>query len=179
MKNSKNKKGFTLIELLVVVLIIGILAAIALPQYQLAVERARAAQALIMLKAIGQANQRHWLATGSCTKDMRDLDINIKNGTVIQAAHNYIHITDGCFTYETSSCSSDGKGSLSQVFYGGGNCSKYCLEYRDITNIVCISSSGSAKWNSVCQSLGNKAIPTLEPGEYCNNTVAKCWLIQL
>ena len=52
-------KGFTLIELLVVVLIIGILASVALPQYELVVEKARASEAMVNVRAILDAMQRH------------------------------------------------------------------------------------------------------------------------
>ncbi len=47
-----NKHAFTLIELLVVVLIIGILSAIALPQYNKAVKKARTAQGLVMARSM-------------------------------------------------------------------------------------------------------------------------------
>ncbi len=68
--------GFTLIELLVVVLIIGILAAVALPQYQKAVIKTRIARVLPQLKAIQEAEERFYMANGFYTKNKDDLDIN-------------------------------------------------------------------------------------------------------
>jgi type II secretion system protein G len=72
-----NKKAFTLIELLVVVLIIGILAAIALPQYQKAVERTRFTKAKQTLSSLYQAAQRYELSIGSFPKRLEDLDITL------------------------------------------------------------------------------------------------------
>ena len=71
-----NKQGFTLIELLVVVLIIGILSAIALPQYQKAVYKARFAAIKPTLAALKQAEEYHYLVNGEYAIDMNALDIN-------------------------------------------------------------------------------------------------------
>ena len=69
------KQAFTLIELLVVVLIIGILAAIALPQYQKAVERSKSAQALTMLRSVYQAAEEYYLANGTWPESFSDLSV--------------------------------------------------------------------------------------------------------
>ena len=70
-----NKKGFTLIELLVVVLIIGILAAMALPQYFKAVERSRMSEAVTIMSNIAQAQQRKYLQMNKYAADFRGLDV--------------------------------------------------------------------------------------------------------
>lgn len=71
--------GFTLIELLVVVLIIGILAAIALPHYNLAVRKAKAATVLATLNKLAEAADVYYMANGTYTTEMDALDISIKD----------------------------------------------------------------------------------------------------
>ena len=73
----KNEQAFTLIELLVVVLIIGILAAVALPQYQKAVEKSRAAQAITLVKSVHQAVQAYYVANGTYPTDFDELAVEI------------------------------------------------------------------------------------------------------
>ena len=73
----KSKKGFTLLELLVVVLIIGVLTAIAIPQYQKAVEKSKAAQAITWVKAISNALKIYILDHGSRNKNFDELNIDI------------------------------------------------------------------------------------------------------
>ncbi len=78
MKNKTScKSAFTLIELLVVVLIIGILASIALPQYQIAVAKARAANMLPLIRAFANAEERFFMANGSYTYRYDELDVSV------------------------------------------------------------------------------------------------------
>ncbi len=95
---DNSRRAFTLIELLVVVLIIGILAAVALLQYTLAVDKARATEALTVLRSIKNAQEVFYLENGRYAVSGEEAALAV---TIPQSGDWDYHINGGpnCSSY--------------------------------------------------------------------------------
>jgi len=101
------KKGYTLLELIIVVVVIGILASLAMPQYMKVTERAKAAEAKAILGAIRSSQYRQMAVNGTYASSIDDLDLNISNPmyfeniTVLPGGNCYDFggKTSGCLGY--------------------------------------------------------------------------------
>ena len=147
-------RGFTLIELLVVVLIIGILSAIALPQYQQAVEKARITEVVTNVRAFTTAVDLFLLENGgypSSEMGLQDMSINLSGGSY--NANGYFETKN--FSYERGGCSSTGCGI---EIYSKMSDYAFVAEWNNLDN---------NRWDLVCYTedtdLGAYICKSLEP----------------
>ena len=161
--------GFTLIELLVVVLIIGILAAVALPQYNVAVEKSRLVQQITMVDAIVRAQEVYYMANGTFADDLDDLDISYPKGCTFDGGagdHTWVNCGKFSVNYKHG-------GSISNVH--GSNASHWSqgtLRYERIMSVgpqandahktFCHAQTSDQTANTVCKSMGGTN-PTNSP----------------
>ena len=146
----KNNKGFTLIELLVVVLIIGILAAIALPQYFKAVEKSRAAEASTVMGAINHAQALYLMANPSTYGDIKDLDVDLPNA----AGTETTTYTGTNFNYAITKTPTHQARIVATRNANGGY--KMQVTFSDGTR-KCQNGAANSRTEAICQSLGYKA----------------------
>lgn len=161
----KNNQAFTLIELLVVVLIIGILASVALPQYTLAVNKSRFANLRTTAYSYKQAMEVYHMANGTWPTSFDELSLDTPSGltpiaTNAQsgecAANNEMYC---CITPQSSS------GGVPASVTCGRNDYSFAIE-RFITSVggvpentdVCIAKSTDANAIKLCKALGDSPL---------------------
>ena len=146
------KRGFTLIELLVVVLIVGILSAVALPQYTKAVRKARIVEARTILSSWVKAEDLYVLENGTVSSNWNninsnwdDLSVEIPMETKNWTFHQEECILNGCGVYASPKWESGYQIECWSSNYENG---------ESILSGKCYCSSWTDEGEKICKSLG-------------------------
>lgn len=152
------KKGFTLVELLVVVIIIGILAAFAMPQYEKAVASTRVMTLVPLLRSIADAEHLYYMRNGKYTLSFAALAIQMPGG----AEHTTGEDDGDVLTYKDFVCflryGGDGTDPSLYSAYCNSTRSNYpSLErYFSKPYSICWVSQSNTKGYDICKNISGK-----------------------
>ncbi len=164
---NKNYKGFTLIEILLAVLIIGILAAIALPQYKIVVGKAEFKKYQTIVSSLRTTYNAYLLVHSEGTQKFEELSITISSDfkSNNKGNHMYKCVDNGkifCCMSSNQYNSSNSHWS-SMIACGNIDLSIYYTEsltdpYGQATDSrgICLAQENNEKANKICASFGNK-----------------------
>ncbi len=146
----KQNQAFTLIELLVVVLIIGILAGVALPQYRLAVEKARAASLLPLIRALHEAEVAYIQANSTNPSEFDQLDIDLPGGVLTTDTPNEKVYADN---RKINLCGPEACGNGGSIIGYPNTNYPYYIEFYVRGQRVCWAKSNHNLANKICQAI--------------------------
>ena len=127
---QNKSRAFTLIELLVVVLIIGILAAVALPQYQNAVMKSRFTTFMPLIRTIADAQERYYMANGEYAANLLNLDVGLPASCT--GITNNLFACGSDWLIDLGLANGVAKGELSVAFCPGYNTSySECAPHKE------------------------------------------------
>ena len=156
---NQAKQGFTLIELLVVVLIIGILAAVALPQYQKAVWKSRNTQLKQLARSVWDAEQTYYLANGEYATRFDQLDIDLPLSATDTSSQ---YVVPPC-EIRVASADAVRQGSNFQIILNTSNSSNVTITSL-YTEGPYKCQGFSSSYNFTCR---EKPMEGLTPGAFC------------
>ncbi len=153
--------GFTLIELLVVVLIIGILSAVALPQYTKAVEKSRATQGMALVKSLVDAQKVYFMANGTYAANFDELDISLPgNPTGSDVSINDFDVAMHAMTSSYAHI----QAMYKRRTYGE---TWYISFYLNRNKLYCVTAAGNVTGNNFCKSFNPQSEACPESGFLC------------